>query len=54
MAQYRRLIAAGCGGDISPNEIDEIVGQLLDMLENEAQSGRPAPPPQQTPSWVAS
>ncbi|BEJ16259.1 hypothetical protein CspHIS471_0508640 [Cutaneotrichosporon sp. HIS471] len=54
MAQYRRLISAGCGGDISPGEIDEIVGQLLDMLENEAQSGRPAPPPQTAPSWVTS
>ncbi|TXT14339.1 uncharacterized protein COLE_00532 [Cutaneotrichosporon oleaginosum] len=54
MAQYRRLITAGCGGDINPGEIDDIVGQLLDMLENEAQSGRPAPPPQAAPSWVTS
>lgn len=54
MAQYRRLITAGCGGDISPGEIDDIAGQLLDMLENEAQSGRPAAPPQTAPSWVTS
>lgn len=42
MAQYRRLIAAGCGGDVSPAEIDTLVGQLLETLENEqGQQARP-------------
>jgi hypothetical protein len=41
MAQYRRLIAAGCGGDVNAPDIDTLVGQLLETLENE--SGRSAP-----------
>jgi hypothetical protein len=41
MAQYRRLIAAGCGGDASAAEVDTLVGQLLETLENEG-NGRPS------------
>ncbi|TDL29086.1 apses-domain-containing protein [Rickenella mellea] len=37
MNQYRRLIAAGCGG-ISPAEVDGVLGMLLETLEAEEPS----------------
>ncbi|KAL1411188.1 Transcription factor mbp1 [Vanrija albida] len=63
MAQYRRLIAAGCGGDVGPAEIDTVVDTLLESLENETgqtPTPRPAPalppvsaapPPPNRPTW---
>jgi len=37
MNQYRRLIGAGCGG-LSPAEVDEVLGMLLETLEAEEPS----------------
>ncbi|KAI0751315.1 apses-domain-containing protein [Daedaleopsis nitida] len=37
MAEYRRLISAGCGG-IPPDEVDGVVGMLLETLEAEEPS----------------
>ncbi|KIJ20108.1 hypothetical protein PAXINDRAFT_107851 [Paxillus involutus ATCC 200175] len=37
MAEYRRLIGAGCGG-VSPSEVDNIIGMLLETLESEESS----------------
>ncbi|KAI0047293.1 transcription factor [Auriscalpium vulgare] len=37
MAEYRRLIAAGCGG-ISPSEVDAALAMLLESLESEEPS----------------
>ncbi|KAI0303093.1 hypothetical protein BC826DRAFT_983351 [Russula brevipes] len=37
MADYRRLIAAGCGG-IPPSEVDGVVSMLLESLESEEPS----------------
>ncbi|KIJ32339.1 hypothetical protein M422DRAFT_213878 [Sphaerobolus stellatus SS14] len=34
MPEYRRLIAAGCGG-ITPSEVDNVLGLLLETLESE-------------------
>ncbi|KDQ14235.1 hypothetical protein BOTBODRAFT_175018 [Botryobasidium botryosum FD-172 SS1] len=39
MADYRRLIGAGCGG-VPPSEVDNVVGMLLETLEAE----EPLPP----------
>ena len=30
MGEYRRLIAAGCGG-VSPSEVDHVLGMLLEV-----------------------
>ncbi|KIL68212.1 hypothetical protein M378DRAFT_158754 [Amanita muscaria Koide BX008] len=37
MTEYRRLIAAGCGG-VSPSEVDQALGMLLETLESEEPS----------------
>ncbi|THV05390.1 transcription factor [Dendrothele bispora CBS 962.96] len=37
MAEYRRLIGAGCGG-IPPSEVDQVLGMLLETLESEEPS----------------
>ncbi|KDQ64897.1 hypothetical protein JAAARDRAFT_28551 [Jaapia argillacea MUCL 33604] len=37
MAEYRRLIGAGCGG-IPPHEVDNVLGMLLESLEGEEPS----------------
>ncbi|KAH9950026.1 apses-domain-containing protein [Amylocystis lapponica] len=37
MAEYRRLIGAGCGG-VPPGEVDNVVGMLLETLESEEPS----------------
>ncbi|KIJ70466.1 hypothetical protein HYDPIDRAFT_105198 [Hydnomerulius pinastri MD-312] len=37
MAEYRRLIGAGCGG-VPPSEVDHIIGMLLETLESEESS----------------
>jgi len=49
MAEYRRLIGAGCGG-VPPGEVDNVLGMLLETLESEepssssmAWSGAPRP-----------
>ncbi|CAL1702195.1 unnamed protein product [Somion occarium] len=34
MADYRRLISAGCGG-VPPSEVDNVIGMLLETLESE-------------------
>ncbi|KAH9943028.1 apses-domain-containing protein [Epithele typhae] len=41
MAEYRRLISAGCGG-IPPEEVDGVVGMLLETLEAEEPSSSTA------------
>ncbi|KAI9063369.1 apses-domain-containing protein [Trametes sanguinea] len=43
MAEYRRLISAGCGG-IAPEEVDGVVGMLLETLEAEE-------PPSSSTAW---
>ncbi|PCH41176.1 apses-domain-containing protein [Wolfiporia cocos MD-104 SS10] len=50
MADYRRLIGAGCGG-VPPSEVDNVLGVLLETLESEepssssvAWSGNARPP----------
>ncbi|KAI0334808.1 apses-domain-containing protein [Cubamyces sp. BRFM 1775] len=43
MTEYRRLISAGCGG-ISPEEVDGVVGMLLETLEAEE-------PPSSSTAW---
>ncbi|KAF8558809.1 apses-domain-containing protein [Imleria badia] len=40
MAEYRRLIGAGCGG-VPPSEVDNIIGMLLETLELEEPSTAP-------------
>ncbi|KAH0840094.1 apses-domain-containing protein [Lanmaoa asiatica] len=40
MAEYRRLIGAGCGG-VPPPEVDNIIGMLLETLELEESSTAP-------------
>ncbi|KAG6818845.1 hypothetical protein H0H93_001082, partial [Arthromyces matolae] len=37
MAEYRRLIGAGCGG-VPPSEVDQVLGMLLETLESEETS----------------
>ncbi|EIW82513.1 apses-domain-containing protein [Coniophora puteana RWD-64-598 SS2] len=37
MAEYRRLIGAGCGG-VPPSEVENIIGMLLETLESEEPS----------------
>ncbi|KAG2148129.1 apses-domain-containing protein [Suillus clintonianus] len=37
MAEYRRLIGAGCGG-VMPSEVDNVIGMLLETLESEEPS----------------
>ncbi|CAK5262469.1 unnamed protein product [Mycena citricolor] len=37
MAEYRRLIGAGCGG-VPPSEVDHVLGMLLETLESEEPS----------------
>ncbi|KAG9317631.1 hypothetical protein JVU11DRAFT_1841 [Chiua virens] len=37
MAEYRRLIGAGCGG-VPPSEVDNVIGMLLETLESEEPS----------------
>lgn len=37
MADYRRLIGAGCGG-VPPGEVDNVLGMLLETLESEEPS----------------
>ncbi|GLB33474.1 putative kilA-N [Lyophyllum shimeji] len=37
MAEYRRLIGAGCGG-VPPSEVDQVLGMLLETLESEEPS----------------
>ncbi|KAF9247135.1 hypothetical protein BU15DRAFT_84685 [Melanogaster broomeanus] len=37
MTEYRRLVGAGCGG-VSPSEVDNIIGMLLETLESEDSS----------------
>ncbi|KAG6831865.1 hypothetical protein H0H92_006982 [Tricholoma furcatifolium] len=37
MADYRRLIGAGCGG-LSPSEVDQVLSMLLETLESEEPS----------------
>ncbi|CCM05655.1 uncharacterized protein FIBRA_07885 [Fibroporia radiculosa] len=37
MAEYRRLIGAGCGG-VPPEEVDNVLGMLLETLESEEPS----------------
>ncbi|KAK2466419.1 hypothetical protein APHAL10511_002061 [Amanita phalloides] len=37
MGEYRRLIAAGCGG-VAPSEVDHVLGMLLETLESEEPS----------------
>ncbi|KAK7471007.1 Transcription factor mbp1 [Stygiomarasmius scandens] len=37
MAEYRKLIGAGCGG-IPPSEVDQVLGMLLETLESEEPS----------------
>ncbi|KAG8920656.1 hypothetical protein FRC02_000786 [Tulasnella sp. 418] len=34
MAEYRRLIGAGCGG-VPPSEVDNVIGILLETLESD-------------------
>ncbi|KAG5654676.1 hypothetical protein H0H81_009925 [Sphagnurus paluster] len=41
MAEYRRLIGAGCGG-VPPSEVDHVLGMLLETLESEEPSSSPA------------
>ncbi|KAI0637767.1 apses-domain-containing protein [Trametes polyzona] len=43
MTEYRRLISAGCGG-IPPEEVDGVVGMLLETLESEE-------PPSSSAAW---
>ncbi|KAG2077729.1 apses-domain-containing protein [Suillus decipiens] len=37
MAEYRKLIGAGCGG-VQPSEVDNVIGMLLETLESEEPS----------------
>ncbi|KAG2119054.1 apses-domain-containing protein [Suillus discolor] len=37
MAEYRKLIGAGCGG-MQPSEVDNVIGMLLETLESEEPS----------------
>ncbi|KAI0356734.1 apses-domain-containing protein [Trametes cingulata] len=46
MTEYRRLISAGCGG-IPPEEVDGVVGMLLETLEAEE-------PPSSSTAWNGS
>ncbi|KAG6833857.1 hypothetical protein H0H87_011791 [Tephrocybe sp. NHM501043] len=41
MAEYRRLIGAGCGG-VPPSEVDQVLGMLLETLESEEPSSSSA------------
>ncbi|TFY56801.1 hypothetical protein EVJ58_g7412 [Rhodofomes roseus] len=41
MAEYRRLIGAGCGG-VPPGEVDNVLGMLLETLEAEEPSSSSA------------
>ncbi|KAG6866487.1 hypothetical protein C0991_003031 [Blastosporella zonata] len=41
MAEYRRLIGAGCGG-VPPSEVDQVLGMLLETLESEEPSSSAA------------
>ncbi|KNZ79588.1 Cell division cycle-related protein res2/pct1 [Termitomyces sp. J132] len=41
MAEYRRLIGAGCGG-VPPSEVDQVLGMLLETLESEESSSSSA------------
>ncbi|EIW61836.1 apses-domain-containing protein [Trametes versicolor FP-101664 SS1] len=43
MTEYRRLISAGCGG-IPPEDVDGVVGMLLETLESEE-------PPSSSAAW---
>ncbi|OBZ71921.1 Cell division cycle-related protein res2/pct1 [Grifola frondosa] len=58
MAEYRRLIGAGCGG-VPPGEVDSVLGMLLETLESEEPSSSiawsgtvPAPRPSGTTPWT--
>ncbi|KAI0079676.1 apses-domain-containing protein [Panus rudis PR-1116 ss-1] len=42
MADYRRLISAGCGG-VPTGEVDNVIGMLLETLENEEPNATSAP-----------
>jgi hypothetical protein len=37
---YRRLLAAGCGGGIAPDEVDSVVEALIDLLEDAQEPAR--------------